>query len=415
MSYLDHTKQPTTDQKAALAGTTGTPGASNPYVLDNDPRLDGLAGIINIVAAATIFGSGRDGALTFDGSAVTGFSLSGSTYTRTALSDLHATTVNISSNYHINMAGFRFRAFEVVAGSNCSINNDAPLSSSTTTASAGAPPAAVATSTTNSIFYGGGAGATGSAAASGNGAAPTTVGVSAAVRYGGLGGAGGRSNLSGTIRTGGAGGAATNNGTTAYHYYGDPWEILLGSFPYSRNGTTIIQVMGGTGGGTGGRSFTGGTTVVCGGPGGGGVLGVAIKTLSCGTNFTISCDGAAQTTLNSNTGSTYGFGGNGGGGGGALACIVGELNGSNIPTFTADGGRGGDGVASGAGYWGEGGNGGNGGCVTVYIGANNVGGTPSTTADGGTKGDNADPNGLNPTWTNANGTAGTASYEEGGA
>ena len=414
MSYLDHTKQPTTNQKAALAGTTGTPSASNLYVLDDDPRLDGLAGIINIVAAATIFGSGRDGDLTFNGSAVTGFSLSGSTYTRTALSDLHALTVTISSNYHINMGGFRFRAFEVVAGSNCSINNDAPTSSSTTTASSGAPPAAAATTSTNAVFYGGGSGATGSAAASGIGATPTAIGSNTAVRYGGLGGAGGRS-YNGTVRAAGTGGAATNNGTTAYHYYGDPWEILLGSFPYARNGTSILQVVGGTGGGTGSRSFTGGTTLVCGSPGGGGVLGVAIKTLSCGTNFAITCDGARPTTPNSNTGSTYGLGGNGGGGGGVLACIIGELNGSNLPTFTADGGAGGAGVAAGTGCWGEGGSGGNGGTIVVYCGTNNVGGTPNCTADGGAAGANADPNAVNPTWTNSAGSAGRTSYEEGGA
>jgi hypothetical protein len=38
------TRLPTTDQKAALAGTNGTPSAANPYVTDSDPRLSGGGG-----------------------------------------------------------------------------------------------------------------------------------------------------------------------------------------------------------------------------------------------------------------------------------------------------------------------------------------------------------------------------------
>ena len=37
---------PTSGQKAALAGTDGTPGAGNPYVTDSDPRLTGSTGSI---------------------------------------------------------------------------------------------------------------------------------------------------------------------------------------------------------------------------------------------------------------------------------------------------------------------------------------------------------------------------------
>jgi hypothetical protein len=35
----DHALLPSSDEKAALAGTDGTPDAGNPYVTDSDPRL----------------------------------------------------------------------------------------------------------------------------------------------------------------------------------------------------------------------------------------------------------------------------------------------------------------------------------------------------------------------------------------
>ena len=76
MSHIPHNRYPSVDEKAALAGTSGTPGTSNPYITDDDPRLTGTGGVISVVAAVTVFGSGRDGNLTFNGSAVTGFSLS---------------------------------------------------------------------------------------------------------------------------------------------------------------------------------------------------------------------------------------------------------------------------------------------------------------------------------------------------
>lgn len=411
MSHIPHNRYPSVDEKAALAGTSGTPGTSNPYITDDDPRLTGTGGVISVVAAVTVFGSGRDGNLTFNGSAVTGFSLSGSTYTRTAKSDLHADSVTISDNYSLDMAGFRFRAFEVTAGNNCAIHNDGS-SSASTTAGAGAAPAAAATTTTGAIFYGGGIGGAGGSTATAagvNGSAPATI--SSQIRYGGLGGSGGKGYYGGTTRTGGSGGPVTLNGSSAYHYYGDPWEILLGSFPYSRNGTAIAQALGGSGGGSGGRQNSTGTTTIQGAPGGGGLMGVAIMSLTCGTNFRISCNGGSVSTANTITGNA-GAGGCGAGGGGGLAVIIGELNGTNLPSFEAKGGNAGNGISFGAGY-GEGGYGGNGGLCLVYIGTNYVGGTPTCTAAGGTAGTNQDTGSVNPTWANTAGTAGTASYYQG--
>jgi hypothetical protein len=40
ITVAERSRLPTPDQKAALAGTSGTPSASNPYVTNNDPRLN---------------------------------------------------------------------------------------------------------------------------------------------------------------------------------------------------------------------------------------------------------------------------------------------------------------------------------------------------------------------------------------
>jgi hypothetical protein len=92
--------------------------------------------------------------------------------------------------------------------------------------------------------------------------------------------------------------------------------------------------------------------------------------------------------------------------------FIAELTGSNLPSFTANGGNGGTGYANGGTAWGEGGYGGNGGKITIFIGTNSVGGTPTVTANGGTKGTNVDT-GTPPSWANTDGSAGTAYYREG--
>ena len=50
------TRTPTTDQKAALAGTNGTPSALNPYVTDSDPRL--TAGTVTNPLSANLDANG---------------------------------------------------------------------------------------------------------------------------------------------------------------------------------------------------------------------------------------------------------------------------------------------------------------------------------------------------------------------
>ena len=407
MSYQDHSKLPTTAQKAALAGSYGTPSSTNEYVTDDDPRLSGESGAIASVAAVALFGSGRDGSANFDGSsAVTGFSLSSGTYTRTALSDCHFTTITVSNSVIINMAGFRLKAFAATLGNSVRIHNDGyGNTTSVVTAGVGADPHTAATSSTGATFYGGGAGGAGRSTV-GTGSVGSAISSQAA--YGGVGGKGGRGKWTSTSN-GGNGGTKTTDGSAALHYYGDDWEILLG-FPYCRNGTAIIQCAGGTGGGSGGVQFsTSGTGI--GGSGGGGVLGFSIKALSCGTGCVFSANGGSSTA--SPTGTNAGIGGTGGGGGGLMVGFIAELNGSNLPSFTVNGGNGGNGYANGASAWGEAGYGGNGGKITIFIGTNNVGGTPTVTANGGTKGTNVDNSGSPPTWASADGASGTAYYREG--
>ena len=404
MSYQDHARLPTINQKAALAGSYGAPSSTNEYVTDDDPRLTGTGGAIASAAAVALFGSGRDGAAAFDGSSsVTGYSLSGSTYIRNVLYDAHHTTVTVSNSVAINMAGFRFKAFSVTLGNSVQIHNNGNTTTSTTRGHGG-DPHLNATPTTGATFLGGTSGGTGrTTTGNGNDGLTTT----AAAVYGGRGGSGGRGKWSSTSSAG-VGGAKTVDGSTAMHYYGDDWEILLG-FPYCRNGTTLLQCAGGTGGGSGGVQLSTSATSM-GAPGGGGVLAIAIKELSCGTSCVFSANGgsAAGTPL----AVSAGVGGCGGGGGGLLVGFIGEIIGSNLPSFTADGGNGGTGAANAGTAWGEGGYGGTGGKITVFVGTNNVGGTPTLTANGGTKGANVDT-GTPPAWNNTDGAAGTAFYKEG--
>lgn len=408
MSYHDHSKLPTTAQKAALAGSYGTPSSTNEYVTDDDPRLSGETGAVASVAAVALFGSGRDGSGTFDGSsAVTGYSLSGSTYTRNVLYDAHHTTITVSDNVTINMAGFRLKAFAATLGNSVRIHNDGYGTTTTVvTAAQGADPHLAATTTTGATFFGGAAGGVGRTS---NGTGGAGTGISTQASYGGRGGSGGRGKWT-TTYNGGSAGTKSKDANAALHFYGDDWEILLG-FPYCRDSSgTIAQCAGGTGGGGGGVSVSGSATGI-GAGGGGGVLGFAIKTLSCGTSCVFSADGGFST--GSPTGTNAGVGGPGGGGGGLMVGFIAELNGSNLPSFTANGGNGGDGYANGASAWGEGGYGGLGGKITIFIGTNNVGGTPTVTANGGTKGANVDTSGSPPTWANTDGAAGTAYYREG--
>lgn len=395
-----------TGYRDALAGSYGTPGSSNVYVTTTDPRLTGTAGPSGGAAAIAAYGQARDGDVNFDGvSAVTDWSRSGTTYTYTGTRDPHYGTVTISAGVTLKVEGFLLRCRALVAGNNVTISAIGTAASGTT-AGLGALPAAISSSISGATFYGGEDGANGrTTTTNGIGAPSLSVG---ALRGGGLGGNSGRVRLTSgaVILNAGTGGAGTE-ATTKPWYSGDVFSFLLSGFPFFRNGTAIAQVAGGTGGGGAPLSGTGASGA---GGGGGGVLGWAAATASFGTGCIFTVDGGAGSNA-AVTGGTNSVGGGGAGGGGGLGCcVIGEITGSNVPTFYARGGAGGNASLDGTGYWAEGGNGGAGGYWFVYFGTTPA--TPTITVTGGAGGTNQG-SGTGFTGSVAGGN-GTAFYGTGG-
>ena len=371
-----------TGYRDALAGSYGTPGSANTYVTTTDPRLGGTAGPSGGATAIAAYGQGRDGTAAFDGtSAVTGWSRSGTTYTYTGTDDLHYTAVTISTGVTLKIEGFRFRCRSLAAGDNVTFSAIGTASVANA-AGLGALPAAISSSIAGATFYGGEDGATGRTANSaGLGAPSLSVG---ALLGGGLGGNSGRVRLTSGTAIGSAGAQGSGTAATTKPWYsGDAFDILLSGLPFYRNGTAIAQIAGGTGGGGGPLSTTG---LSGGGGGSGGVIAFAAATASFGTGCIFTCDGGAGGNA-AVTGGTNSVGGGGGGGGGGLGCcVIGEVTGSNVPTFYARGGAGGNASLDGTGYWAEGGNGGSGGYWFVYFGTSPA--TPTITVTGGAGGTN---------------------------
>lgn len=377
-------------------GSTGAPGlvqlappngtTAGLAVQANDPRLSGASGTTGTTAAVTIYGSARDGNVTFDGSnAVTNWSLAASTYTYTGTADLHYDVVTISSGVTLKLEGWRFlcRNYNPNASNNVTVDV-AGTAASSNTAGTSAGPSTLATTSAGATFYGAPA-AAGGRVTNSNGTNATAV-AAGAVRGGGAGGNAGRVRFSsgGAIATAGSASSGTN-ASNPFRYYGDPWQVLLGPLPYYRNGTGIAQIAGGGGGGGAPLSTTGASG---GGGGGGGILAFAAATAAFGTGCSFVANGGAggNGSVTASTGSVAG--GGGGGGGGMILALFGEITGSNLPSFAAYGGNGGNAALDTTGYWAEGGNGGSGGYAQVYVGTNYVGGTPTITVTGGAGGTN---------------------------
>ncbi|NBV61922.1 MAG: hypothetical protein EBR73_12755, partial [Rhodobacteraceae bacterium] len=227
----DHTRLPTADQKAALAGSNGTPNGSNKYVTQSDPALTGTGGATGGAGAIAAYGQARDGDADFDGvNPVTGWSLAGSTYTYTGIEDIHLAGVTIADGVTLKTQGFCFFARSLDAGDNVIFDirgSDSVLNA----AGAGALPAAVSTSIAGATFYGGEDGALGRTANAGGLNAPS---ISAgALRGGGLGGNSGRVRLTSgsAIGTAGSGGSGTSTRLKQF-FYGDPFKFLLSGTPF---------------------------------------------------------------------------------------------------------------------------------------------------------------------------------------
>lgn len=376
-------------------------------VKSDDSRLSGTGGIAGSVAVTTTYGSGRNGVAAFDGvNPVTGWSLAGSTYTYTGAVDPHYTTVTVSAGVTLVVAGFRFLCHTFTAGNNVTISASGAAASGTT-AGTGAAPATLWTSTTGAVFFGGQSGAAGRAT---NANGINAGAIAAGAGYlGGLGGRSGRARYTAGSGIATAGTAGTGTSLSAYpHYSGDPFNVLYNAHPIFRNGTSFLQAAGGTGGG-GGPLTTAGTSG--GGGGGGGVLTFAAANASFGTGCVFRADGGAGAAGSAGTDSSAA--GGGGGGGGRVQVLIGNVSGSNLPSFSAIGGNGGAGSCAGTGYWAEGGDGGTGGKVEVFFGTNGPGGTPTMTVTGGTGGAGAGNTGGSLYVGSANGAAGTSSYTEG--
>lgn len=414
MAYAVHSRIPSVSELEALANSGGTPATlsgTNKLATHNDSRMQ-LTGGASGGAMSSIFGNGSDGNVTFDGSAVTGWSLSGYVYTRTALNCPMYETINLSSNYELETAGRRLFAFELIAGSNCKITNnpEVPLPGDGTTTRGGAEPASVATSGAGAVFAGGGD------AGRGVDSNFTTPGASApqlaAIYLGGKGGRGGGAT--------GAGQAAQITparllSSSNMHYYGDLWEIL--KMPYGKDTGGIRQFCGGHGGNSGAAINAGGTGTNQGynGGGGGGVLVVGIKKMTCGTNFYFEAKGASPG--NSQANSSGRVGGSAGGGGGAIVAYIGELTNASasVPVFDASGGNGSNASLTDTtvAVYAEGAGGGDGGKIQAYIGINYKVTTPTFNVNGGARGTTVLNSGATDPNITTNGISGTYSYKQG--
>lgn len=370
-----------TDYLSALAGSYGTPGSANVYVTTTDPRLTGTGGPSGGAGAIAAYGQARDGDANFNGvNPVTNWTLAGSTYTYTGTTEINLEDVIVANNVILKTQGFGFFCRSATCGTNV-VFDFSGGSGSGVTAGLGALPSTIATSSAGATFYGGEDGGVGRNSNAAGASAPALS--AGALRGGGLGGASGRARISALQPIAAAGAAGTGTGTAgAPWYYGDAFKVLFSGLPYYRTGTAIAQIAGGTGGG-GAPLSTAGTSGA--GGGGGGVCVFAAATATFGTGCVFSVDGGAGAAGVAGANSVAA--GGAGGGGGIGACTIGEITGSNLPTFYARGGAGGAATIAGAGLWAEGGNGGNGGYWYVYFGT--TPGTPIITVTGGAGGANA--------------------------
>lgn len=273
------------------------------------------------VAKPEILGTGRDGALTFDGvsTPVGGATLVGSTYTATR--DIAPTTATVSAGVRLNMGNYRLRCTGKLTVGAASFISHNGADASGITAGSGASGGA-------SLGGGGGNGATGRSSLNAG-----VTGSAATVSLGGNAGAGGAA--AGGTPAGGSGGTAT--APTALHGdLRDPPHLQTGKL--IANGGNWANVNGGGGGGSGGNDGAGGNSG--GGGGGGGTTYVVCEEIDNAGTIEANGGNGGNATGTDN-------GGGGGGGGGWVLLVYRIASGSGVGTVRAIGGNGG--TASGAG------------------------------------------------------------------
>ena len=396
--------------KVLLAPNGGT--TAGQAVQANDSRLSGSGGSLGASAAVTAYGGAFDGDVTFDtgGATPTGWTKSGSTYTRTGGDTQYKVVTFAQDNILLDFAGFvsRCRSWNPTAANGIGVINSG-TNASGSTGGAGAAPAAIATSSAGATFYGGSGGGNGGNNSAGSAGTSIPAGGGYGGGQGGRGGSASVTNVA-TIRTGGNGGGGTATAAKAW-YYGNFWSMIAGGLLAWRNGTALLQIAGATGGGGGGGTSNAGGSIGGAGGGGGGVLMFAAETAAFGTGCYFRAAGATGSNGAATGAADVDAGG--GGGGGRIAVVIGAITGSSLPAFQAPGGNGGNGAVSGTGYYAEGGSGGNGGIIEVYVGTNNVGGTPSSDVSGGSVGTSAGTVGGTGYVAPTAGTAGTFTFGSG--
>jgi hypothetical protein len=275
--------------------------------------------------ALLLFGSGQDGALTFNGSdTVLGLAPSGNTYTLTR--DIYATTCTISSGVTIVNRGFRI--FCSVA-----LNNAGTISANGNDASGSTGGASVSAAGTYQCI--GAAGATGR---------NTTGAGTAGAGSGGSNVGGAASGAGGQADAGNAGGAANSTASPSANSGGfnHIWPWLWGRAPGATAASNPVVINGGGSGGSGGANVGTGTATSGGGGGNGFTMGIFTKTLN--NTGTISANGGGGGNA-----SVTGDGKAGGGGGGAAGSLcVATSRVVSLGTITANGGTGGSGAGGGS-------------------------------------------------------------------
>jgi hypothetical protein len=286
------------------------------------------AGHVHAQVFGGIFGSGSDGAVTFDGTTtILGLVPSSSVYTLTR--DIQCTAITINNGVTVKTGNFRIFCQGTVT-------NSGTISAAGNNASGSTAGAVMGSGT----VVGGRAGGAGGTGASGAGAAGSNA------SYGAAGGAGG----AGTSGAAGNGGTVTVSGTLAVtNVLITPIPALAGVAAY--NGSTL-QLGAGAGGGGGGSDAS--SNAGGGGGGGGGV--VVIMAYAVINNGTITVAGG-------NGGNAAGGNAGGGGGGSAGLILAYTLAAWTAGTLTTSGGTKGNKAGTGS----DGNAGGAGGSLNVVI------------------------------------------------
>lgn len=274
------------------------------------------------VARPSIYGSGRDGAVAFDGVAtpVAGATLSGSTYTMTR--DVSGTTVTVAAGVTTKCVGYKLRATGALTlGAAAIISCDGGAASGTSGGVAAVTGGGTLSSTAT-------AGANGrSTVGAGGGASGTNPSI------GGTGGGGGAA--AGGSPAGGGGGSVSAPAASAGDLRDPP--CLYDGRLLTTTGATGCDA--GTGGGAGGHDGVSGNS----GGGGGGGGGVYVAGDTINNAGTIRANGGAGSAA---TGTDNG--GGGGGGGGWVLLVYRDTTGSGLGTVEAAGGAAGAGSGAGA-------------------------------------------------------------------